>query len=273
MVGVDAGGARVARAGTGADDALAVQGGAQPFVADVVLDDVGDRGVEQRVDRLSVVAEPRLDLVARRSVAEPCVAFGLPIAQRPTDAREQIGIGEVAVHVGGRQRRHRRSRALAVVPQRDRRAVFERAPEVRVGALHAVAVAGEIELVDDERMEQADEVGARADQPVGVGERLLEGARPPDLLTSLEHEDAMARTRQVGGGGEAVVPAADHDRVPGGPGRPPRRSPVRRGRRGRHRRGRHPRGGHRSGGRRGPPGSTCRSGSRRSGCPCPHRRR
>src|SRR5207244_11733880 len=84
VVGVEAGGARVTWTGTGADDALAVQGGAQPIVAHVVLDDVGDRGVEQGVDRLAVVAEPRLDLVARRRGAEPGVALWPLIAQRPT---------------------------------------------------------------------------------------------------------------------------------------------------------------------------------------------
>ena len=46
---VHAGGAGIARARPGADHALAVQQGTQPLVADVFLDDVGDRAVEEHV--------------------------------------------------------------------------------------------------------------------------------------------------------------------------------------------------------------------------------
>ena len=104
MVGMDARGSRVAGAGVGADDALTVQRGTQALVAHVALDDVGDRCLEHHLDRLLVVAEARFDLVACGRVPEPGVVLGVGAAERAADPREQVGVGEVAVDVGGRER-------------------------------------------------------------------------------------------------------------------------------------------------------------------------
>ena len=92
--------------------------------------------------------------------------------------------------------------------------VGERAPEVGVGRRDPVAVADELELVDDHLVEQADDVGAGADDVALVGERPLERAGPAELLSALEHEHRASRPREIGRGGQAVVTAADDDRVP-----------------------------------------------------------
>ena len=86
---------------------------------------------------------------------------------------------------------------------------------MRIDEVHAVAVAAEIELVDDPRMEEADEVRARADDEPLVLEGVLERAGAADSIACLEHQHRTSGSREVGGGGQAVVPGADHDGVPG----------------------------------------------------------
>ena len=56
-----------------------------------------------------------------------------------------------------------------VVPQRESGAVLERGPQVRVDGLHAIAPPAQAELLDDQRVEQADEVGAGAHHEALVG--------------------------------------------------------------------------------------------------------
>ncbi len=75
----------------------------------------------------------------------------------------------------------------------------------------AQPVRAEIEIADDLRIEQRDRVGRNRVAKAGV-EFLRDGGaadhRPP-----LEHGDIEARHRQVGGTGEAIVPAADDRHV------------------------------------------------------------
>ena len=81
-------------------------------------------------------------------------------------------------------------------------------------SVHAVAVAAQVELVDDPLVEQPDDVGARADHVPSVVERALERAGAAELVARLEHEHRPAGPGEVGGGGEPVVAAADDDGVP-----------------------------------------------------------
>ena len=61
-------------------------------------------------------------------------------------------------------------------------------------------------------MEQADEVGARADDEAVVGEGRVERARAAEPLALLEHEHREAAAGEIGRGSEPVVaPADDHD--------------------------------------------------------------
>ncbi len=102
--------------------------------------------------------------------------------------------------------------AVVVEPLAEAGAVLERDPQVRVGDVEVQAALLELQLVDHEVVEQADDVGARADRV--AGERLLERARAAEPLAALEHEHRLAGAGEVGGGGEAVVAAADDDDVP-----------------------------------------------------------
>ena len=104
--------------------------------------------------------------------------------------------------------------AGVVDPLAEGGAVLERDPQVGVGDVDVEAAALEAELLDHEVVEQADDVGAGADDVVGVGERALERARAAEPLAALEHEHGLAGAGEVGGAGEPVVAAADDDRVP-----------------------------------------------------------
>ena len=131
------GGAGIPGPGEGADDPLAVEGGAEPLVADVARDDVGDRSVEQDLDELGVVAEARLELAPRRRGPEPRVRpFGVGAPQRPAEAAEEGLVGEVPVDVTGGDLGHAGGRPGRLVPEGEGGAVLERAPEVRVDGLH-----------------------------------------------------------------------------------------------------------------------------------------
>ena len=101
-----------------------------------------------------------------------------------------------------------------VEPLAEAGAVLERDPEVGIGDVDVEAALPELELLDHDLVEQPDDVGAGADDEVGVLERALERAGAAEPLASLEHEDPLAGLGEVGGGGEAVVAAADDHRVP-----------------------------------------------------------
>ena len=98
MVGVDPGGPRIARAGEGADDALAVERGPEPLVGHVALDDVRDRRVAARRraprGRRRRAPRPRRGRARRRST---CRRAGRAAAVR--------GCGRTAPRTRGTRRR------------------------------------------------------------------------------------------------------------------------------------------------------------------------
>ena len=208
---MDAGRAGVAGPGPGADDALAVQGGAQPLVADVVLHHLGDGRLEDDVDGLGVAAEELLDLGPVGGVADPGVAP--TVAQRAADAVEQGLVGLVALHVARRELGHGGGAAIGVVPQGDRGAVLERAPQVGVHELDPVPAVAQPELVDHERVQQADRVGARAHEPAGSGKGCSSVQAPPEPVRA-----ARGRARCVRPGRDRPPRSARCGRR-----RPPRR--------------------------------------------------
>jgi hypothetical protein len=87
-----------------------------------------------------------------------------------------------------------------------------------VGHFDLVTVPAQSQLLDDEWVQQADQVGTRADQPGRITERLLERARTAELLPSLQDEHTATLPGQVRGCGQPVVPASDHHHVPASPG-------------------------------------------------------
>ena len=201
-------------AAPGADDPLAVEGGLQALVGEVVVEDVGDGGLEHEVDHRLVATQDLLDLAASGSVPDPGVALAL--AELDPDLVEELLVGPVALLVGLRDPELVQVRlgALVVEPLAEGGAVVKGDPEVGVGREEAQAAPAQAELVDHDVVEQPDDVGARADHVTGIRERALEGAGAAESLAALEDQHALAGARQVGSRGEPVVAAADDDRVP-----------------------------------------------------------
>ena len=200
-MGVDPRGPGVAGTGERADHTLAVQGGAQPLVAHMALDDVGDRRVEQHVAAPPASSANRSSSSARSGASPSHTSPRGPSRKPIADAREERVVREEAVDVAGRDRRDRARRLLLVVPLKERGAVFERCPLGRVDGEGAVAAARKIELADHERVQQTRR-GTRTGSSRSAGRRT--GAR--------------ACTRHRAG---RVAPA----RAPGGP--PARDTPRR----------------------------------------------
>ena len=72
-------------------------------------------------------------------------------------------------------------------------------------------MARQVELADDLRAQQRDDVGA--DREAEAGKHLLGDGRAAEHVPALEHEHLAPGAREIGGGGQAVVAAADDDRV------------------------------------------------------------
>ena len=202
--------------GTGprADDALTVEGPLQTLVVHMAVDDLGDGGVEEGLDHLRVVAQQFLELGPLRRLAHPGVAGAF--AQRDAHAVEEVLVGELALDVGFGEAvgPHVGGGARPVLELRVAGAVLEGAPDEWLGDEDLVAVVPQAQLGDDALVEQADDVGARAD-PVGlVGERGLQGAGPTQALAGLEHQHRLPGSGQIGRRREAVVATTDHDGVP-----------------------------------------------------------
>ena len=211
---LDRGGAGVLGPAVGGDHALAEERVLQPLVVHVVVEHLGDRGAEDDVEHRLLAAEQLLDLGARRGLAHPGVARAG--AQLAADGVEEVLIGPVALDVLGDHAEVAKVAlgALVVEPLPERRAVLERDPQVGVGHEALKAAPAQVELGDHELVEQADDVGARADDEALVGERALERAGAAQALAALEHEHRAAGAREVGRRGQAVVAAADDDGVP-----------------------------------------------------------
>ena len=73
------------------------------------------------------------------------------------------------------------------------------------------AVLRQLELADDLRPEQRDHVRRHAESK--AGENLLRYRGSAEHMAPFEHDDLEARARQIGGGDQAIVPAADHHGV------------------------------------------------------------
>ena len=148
------------------------------LVGDVALDEVGDRQLEEHLDRLGVAGEQGLEPLAVGRVADPGVGRRVEGPQPVPDPVVGVLVGEEAVHVGRRQRPAPTrpcgagsSQSANDVPSRKGR------PLAGIGRVDTVAPAGQAELVDHQRVQQADQVGAGADQVAGVGERAARGCR------------------------------------------------------------------------------------------------
>jgi hypothetical protein len=100
--------------------------------------------------------------------------------------------------------------AVAVLRRRPAHALGDRR-ERAVERQDVEAVAGQLELADDLRPEQRHDV--RQDRETETREDLLGDRRAPEHVPLLQHDRLQPRTREIGGTDQAVVAAADHDRV------------------------------------------------------------
>ena len=94
---LDRGGAGILRAAVGGDHALAEQRVLQALVLHVVVEDVGDRRVEDDVEHRLLAVQQILDLLAGRALADPGVAPAR--AQPAADLVEDVLVGPVALDV------------------------------------------------------------------------------------------------------------------------------------------------------------------------------
>ena len=158
---------------------LLVQGEELPEFRRVQRPDIGRRHRERRRDELRE---------ARHEPAESRV--GLRIAAREfRDLLESILLVPVSVQVP---------------PVRQGR-------EARLLRDNLESMGRKFEIPDHLRPEEAAHVGA--DRELEPGEHLLGHGGPSEHVASFEDQDPFPRSSQVGRGGEAVVPPADHDCV------------------------------------------------------------
>jgi hypothetical protein len=100
---------------------------------------------------------------------------------------------------------------LVVVGQQHRTTVGGEGRELRVERDRAIAELRQLEVGDDLRLERREHV--RRSRDALAGPQLLGHARAAEDVARLEDAHAQTGAREVGGRGEAVVPAADDDRV------------------------------------------------------------
>ena len=166
---------------------------------------------------LGVGAEAGVYLVYTRWVSDPQVAGrraardGRP--QGVAEATQDIAHGAPAFDVLRGEAADLGLAAVVVVPELDARSVEEGDEEAVDGGSPLEAAGGKVELLDDQRVQEAGEVGAG--RHAHAGEWLLDGAGSADPVAGLENEDALAGAGEVGGAGESVMAGSDDDGVPG----------------------------------------------------------
>ncbi len=207
----DAGGARIERARVRPDHALAEIRDLQAFVAQVALDELGHRPVEEHVLGFIVVAEPRFDLLARGRLADPQIA----IARRTqciAQAAKHVAHRAPAFHVARSESANFRLARVVIVPKLHARAVEEGNEKPVDRGRPFEAALGQSQFGDNERMQQPGQIRAR--RHAHAGERFLDGACAAHARPALEHQHALARTREIRRAGKPIVPGADDDGIP-----------------------------------------------------------
>ena len=117
-----------------------------------------------------------------------------------------------AVDVAGSQARGLRRRSARRHPKAECWSRRGRNEEAVDGGGPLVAAAREFQLFDDERVEEAGEVGAG--RHADAGKRLFDGAGAANAGAAFDDQNTLAGAREVGCAGQSVVAGADHDRVP-----------------------------------------------------------
>ena len=212
--------ARRARAGPHADDAGGRVRALERVVLEPVVEQVADRHRHHAVELVQAAArEPGGPARLAHQLEHVARALGADRGRRAQHHRPQhVGDAlhhrlEVVHRVGvmSRHRGDRRVRGGRVVVEEHRAAVGRERRERRVERDRVVAEALELEVFDDLRAQHRDHVGGAADALAGP--YLLGHARAAEQVAPLQHAHAQARAREIRGRCEAVVAAADDDRV------------------------------------------------------------
>ena len=152
---------------------------------------------QARVEHVLLEAHPQGVFVRALSFEPPPTINNVPFTQAPLPAGAVLG-----------------GRAPRVLPVVQRVAVARRDELQRVARRHLEAVAGQPEIVDHLRAHHAGDVGGgRGAETRGD---LLGDAGAADHVAPFEDAGAQAGARQQTGGHQAVVAAADDQRVPAG---------------------------------------------------------
>src|SRR5208337_4292948 len=125
MVKVDRRGARVVRAGVGADDPLTQVRHLEPLIPEVVFDALDHRPLKEHVPSLDIAAEPLVDLVHGGGLADPeivCAGGSKRVAESRLD-RAKVA---PALDVDGRKPADLALATLVVIPKLDAAAVLKR---------------------------------------------------------------------------------------------------------------------------------------------------
>ncbi len=118
-------GARVERAGVGANHALAQIRALQPLVAQIALYKLRHRPIEEQSARLIVRADTLLNLRARRRFADPEVTFARR-SQCIAQSRNHVIHRAPAIHIAGRKLAHLGCAQFVIVPKLNAGAVEKR---------------------------------------------------------------------------------------------------------------------------------------------------
>ena len=198
----------VVRAGEGPDERVGQGDAAQHVVGKALLDELADRALEQRVPRRVVAhagaqalgAEQRLGHRGEDRLRDPRAD---PVEALPAIDRRRIA----------RRGRQRRAGALAILAV-DEHAARRIARQRRVGGDPPPAQPdAEAQFVDDPLRQQADQVGVARQPRVDTRPRALGDRRAADVVAALEHQHRAPGAREVRRGDQAVVAAADDDRI------------------------------------------------------------
>jgi len=183
----------------------------EALVGEVALDELRHGPIEEQGARFLVVAETVFNLLAGGWVADPKIVLAWR-SEGVAEAAEHVVHCRPAGDICGRQGADFGGAAILVVPELNAGTIEEGDEEAVHGGSPFISAAGQVEFFDEQRMEQAGEVGARGH--AHAGEWFLNGACAAYADTAFDDEDTLAGAGEISGAGEAVVTGADDDCVP-----------------------------------------------------------
>ncbi len=192
-------GEEIVRVGEGPDEGIGQQDTADDVVREPLFKVHSQRSLEQRLPGV-VVAEMAAEAVATHE------RFRQRREHPPGDPAGQIP--ELLPCCGILPEAAAGGNGIGLVDE------DARVPDRRVRR-HSPAAQRDVqtELLDDQRWEQAHEIGVLRQVCPAPGEHPLRSRRATERRGALQHEHGPAGASEIGSASQAVVPAADHDGV------------------------------------------------------------